>query len=322
SDYFLNSTNLAKYLCVKNEMKEEDYRTYESEALQLFNTYRNLKVRDIIKNKKELKALASYSANSLDFQKTNIEKALKKNIKSNEKSLEELKSRIEQTERLINSATNNSTYNALVDNHNELINKYETIRTRYNEAIEKYNSLDNQIHFVVEIGGGINLESRNFKIKTTQNSSRLQAFQKITDKVGSEWKTVDGFGKWIKYESKAGSAEVKIRIPRIEWAPEKESAAGNLIYKHIQGYPAHQYWLEIESPSGSWRDCRKMDMANYRERAYEAESKKLQVAEFRSGKLKDFIIGQMDSAGRIVFRRSERKNILKPQEPPVWFQGN
>ena len=62
-----------------------------------------------------------------------------------------------------------------------------------------------------------------------------------------------------------------------------------------------------------------MNGTSYRERTYEAESKKFQVAEFDSGKLASHIIGKMDNTALIMFRRSDRRDILRPQEPPIWF---
>ena len=68
SDHFINAANFAKYLCIKNGEKEENYKIYEAEAFQLFKVQRNLKVREIIKTKEDLQALASYSAHSLGFR--------------------------------------------------------------------------------------------------------------------------------------------------------------------------------------------------------------------------------------------------------------
>jgi hypothetical protein len=113
SDYFVNSTNLAKYLCVKNGMEEGIYSAYESEAAQLFDACGHLKVRDIIKTKEELRALASYSVNSLSVQESSVAKSVKSSIKSQKNSLEKLKAKIEEIEESINSAANDGTYNAL-----------------------------------------------------------------------------------------------------------------------------------------------------------------------------------------------------------------
>jgi hypothetical protein len=188
--------------------------------------------------------------------------------------------------------------------------------------VNGYNSLDLQCRSIVEIGGGINLEPRNFKIKTPQASARLQEFRRIMQTVGTEWQSIDGSGKWIRNGTATVSIEQKGNLPRTEWTSKKETTSGSCTYKHIQSDSEPQYWSAIDSQTGSWRDCRKMDSETYQERAYEPASKKLQIAYFRSGTLKSCIIGQMDDEGRIVFRRSNRTDVLKPQEPPIWFPSH
>lgn len=319
SDHFGNSSKLAKYLCVKNGMKEENYKAYDSEAAQLFKAYRNMKVRDIIKTKEELKALASYSAASLHVQEPSVAKTLKNNIISSEKSLERLGVRIEQIERSIDSAGNVSIYNRLVDEHNELVSEYKAIGQRYNQLVNRYNSLNVEYPFIIEIGGGINLEPRNFKIKPLRSSARLNEFRQIMDKVGTQWQSINGSGKWIRSRTGAGSQEAKIKLPRIEWMSKKESTLNGTVYTDIQSSAKHQYWSAMDSQTGSWRDCRKIDGSSYQERSYQVESAQLQIAEFHAGELKSCIAGKRDTTGRIVFRRLDRKDVLKPQEPPIWF---
>jgi hypothetical protein len=45
----------------------------------------------------------------------------------------------------------------------------------------------------------------------------------------------------------------------------------------------------------------------------------LHVAEYESGKLNNYIIGKRVTDNRIVFSKSTRQDIIKPQEPPVWW---
>jgi len=321
SEYFLNSTNFAKYLCVKNGSKTDKYKIYESKAMQLFKAYQNRKVRDIIKTKEEMKALASYSAETLDVQDPPIITNLERTINSEEKELKRLNNQIKKVRRTIDSTTNNYKYNTLINKHNQLVKRYETRRDRYNQAVDRYNSLSIERPYGIEIGGGINLEPRNFKIKSSPNSIKLSNFRKKMSKVSTEWSSIDGTEKWIKNRTGGKAMEVK-KVPRIEWGPIKETASNNFAYKYVQGGSDHQYWSMVEAQSGSWRDSRKLHGGWYQVRSYEAEIKKMQIAEFDSGKLNSYIIGQLDDSGRIVFRKSERQDVLKPQEPPIWFVGN
>jgi hypothetical protein len=322
-DHFINADNYAKYLCVKNGEKEENYKIYEAQALQLFKVQRNLKVREIIKSKEDLEALASYSAHSLGIQKPLAAKGLENDIRTGKETLQKLEAEIEQIRRRLSSPENLNDHNTLVDEHNRLIYQHKSMVERYNQAVNIYNSLGGiRQSSIIEIGGGINLEPRNFKIKTMPTSARLQGFKGLLDKVSTEWRSLDGSGKWIRNGTGGSVTEAKKKLPQIIWVVKKESTSNNSTYKHIQSGLENQYWSATDSQSRSWRDCRRMNRGSYLERSYEAESKKLQIARFSSGKLENCIVGQVDNTGRIMFRKSERKDIIKPQEPPIWFLKN
>jgi len=316
-EYFKNPTNVAKYLCLKHGVDENNHSAYASDSLRLFNEYRSNKVRDIIDSKEALKALATYSAQSVSI----AEPAIIKSIKSDKETLDKLESEIKKISHKINNA-NRTEYNQLVDEHNELVNRHEIIRRRLNQNIEKLKKLDPQSPSVIEIGGGINLEPRNFKIRATQSSPKIREFKEIIDKVSTEWRSIAGAGRWISSKAGAGVTEITNKLPKRKWALEKETTSGNSKYRFTSDDPDHKYWSAVDSQNGSWRDCFKIDTETYRERTYDPESKKLQVAEFRSRVLRHKIVGQMESTGRIVFQRLERKVILNPQEPPVWFPKN
>ena len=322
SDFFGSPTNLAKYLSLKNGNKEENHRAYESDALQLFKAHRNSQVKDIIRTKGDIEALASYSADALDVQKPSAARTLESNMKVDVEALEKLKAAIEQIERSISSASSASSHNALVDQHNQLVSQYNSVRDRYNQTVSRHKSLDIKSSSIIRISGGINLEPRNFKIKTPKTSAKLQGFRVIFDKIGTDWRSINGSGKWIKNGIETGRTEVKQKVPKLEWTQKKETASGSSTNRHFQADSEHQYWSAIDSQTGSWRDCRKIDGESYQERVYDPKSKKFQIAEFHSGRLVDSITGEMDNTGRIIFRKSERKDILKPQEPPIWFSGN
>ncbi|MHC1725456.1 MAG: hypothetical protein AB9866_05490 [Syntrophobacteraceae bacterium] len=322
SEHFGNPANVAKFLCQKNGMKEENFKSYESEATKLFNAHRNHKVSHFIKTREDLKALASYSAGVLQAQEPPVGKALQGNINADEATLEKLGAQIEQNKSMMDSTTDITTHNDLVDQHNALVSQYELIRNRRNDTVSRYNSLGIATRSIMEIGGGINLRPRNFKIQTPHSSTKLQEFQGIMNKTGTKWQLLNGSGKWIRNATAGNGAELKNKLPKFEWTLKKETISGGSTYRHIQADSNHQFWSATASQTESWRDCRKIDRDVYQERAFEASQKKLQIAEFHSGKLENNIVGQVDNMGRVVFRKSERKDILKTQEPPIWFLSN
>jgi hypothetical protein len=323
SDFFKNAGNYAKYLSIKKGEKEENYQIYEAEALQLFKVQRNLQVREIVKSKGDLEALASYAAHSLGIQKPLEANTLENDIRTTKETLQKLEAEIEQIRRRLSSPENLNDYNALVDQHNQLIYQYKSMVERHNRAVNIYNSLGGTRQFsIIEIGGGIDLKPRNFKIKTPPSSARLQGFKGLLDKVGTEWRSINGSGKWIRNGTGGAVTEAKNKLSQMAWIPMSEATSGSSTYKHLQSDKEHQYWSAIDSQTGSWRDCRKIDRLSYQERSYDAGPKKLQMAMFYSGNLESCIVGHIEYPDRIVFGKLERKDLLKPKDPPIWFINN
>ncbi len=320
SDFFKNAGNYAKYLSIKNGEKEDNYQIYETEALQLFKVQRNLQVKEIVKTKKDLEALASYAAHSLGIQEPLEANILENDIRSTKETLQKIEAEIEQIRRKLSSSENQNDYNALVDQHNQLIYQHKSMVERHNRAVDIFNSLGGTRQFsIIEIGGGIDLDPRNFKIKTPPSSARLQGFKGLLDKVGTEWRSLNGSGKWIRNAIGGAVTEAKSKLPEMPWVLKKEGAYGGSTYRYLQSGIENQYWSSSDSQVRSWRDCRKLNRVNYQERSYDAGTKRLQIAIFSSGRLENGIVGQIEDPERIVFRKLERKDILKPQELPIWF---
>lgn len=322
SDYFKNAANYAKYLSIRKGKKEDNYKLYEAEALQLLKIQRNLNVREIVKTKEDLEALASYSANSLGIQKPVEAKTLENDLRTSKETLQKLEAEIERIKRKLSFPENPNDHNALVDQHNRLVYQHKSMVERHNKMVNVYNSLGGVRQlYIIEIGGGINLEPRNFKIKTPPSSARLQGFKGLLDKVGTEWRSLNGSGRWIRNETGGVTTEIKSKLPRMTWVSMSEATSGSSMYKHLQSDKERQYWSATDSQTGSWRDCRKIDRVSYQERSYEAASKKFQLAKFSSGNLEGCIVGHMEHPDRIVFRKSERKDLLKQKDPPIWFDS-
>jgi hypothetical protein len=214
-----------------------------------------------------LKALASYSANSFGIQKPLEAKTLENDIRTSKETLQKLEVEIEQIRRRLSSPQTLDDHDALVDQHNKMISHYKSMLERHNQAVKIYNSLGGvRQSYIIEIGGGINLEPRNFKIKTPPSSARLQGFKGLMDKVGTEWRSINGSGKWIKNGTGGVATEIKNKLPRLAWVSMSESTSGSSTYRHLQSGKERQYWSAIDSQTGSWRDCGKIDRLSYQER--------------------------------------------------------
>jgi hypothetical protein len=193
-------------------------------------------------------------------------------------------------------------YNALVGRHNELVDEYEQIRSRLNMAVDRYNTLDVQNPYIVEIGGGINLEPSKFAIRQNASSPNLIEFKSRISKVGFRWTDTGGSKKWIRSGSTARGA-----------FPVRPRAKLN---DRIAVADQIKHWTRTDARDGSWKAAVRLDASRAQEKSYDAQQQTLQVAEFTAGKSQSLIIAQRDAKGRIVFRRAERRDVLPPQDPP------
>src|SRR5208282_1898348 len=254
-DHFISADNFAKYLSVKNGEKEENYKSYAIEAAQLFKVQSKLKVREIIKTKEDLEALASHSVHSLDIQKPMHANAIEKELKTSKETLQKLEAEIEQIRQRLSSTENHNEYNALVDYHNKLIYQHKSMVERYNQAVNIYNSLGGvRQSSVIEIGGGIDLEPGNFKIMTPSSSAKLQEFSGIIDKVSADWRSLNRSGKWIRNGIGGAVTEAKSKLPEMAWVLKKEGTSGSSTYRHLQSGIQNQYWSSSDLQVRSWRD--------------------------------------------------------------------
>ena len=303
-NYFLCPSNVAKYLCYKNNVDQQYVDTFESKAMNIFINNCNDKVGEIVREKEDLKALASYAADDL------VEKYL---IEPDRKKLEILAKDVENIKRKMKDADIYS-YNSYVDKHNQIVEQYEKIRIRLNRKIDICS------FFIVEIGGGINLESEHFNIKQTSKSFQLQNFQNIAPKTGLHWKLIEG-GKWIRSRNMVGGTSLKNVLPKVNWASEAVVEAGGKEYEYLNTGTGKKYWVETEPGSDNWRDMSKFEGSSYRERMYKDSEKVLYVAEFKSGNIDSNIVGKIVTENKIVFSKSPSRNLIKPEEPPIWWKN-
>jgi hypothetical protein len=304
-EVFQSSANVVKYLSSDIDPSTADRVNFDSEAARLFSQYQNRKVRDMLHSKRDVELLADYAARTVGYPLPTIAKNLKTQIAADKTALSNLESAIEQIKRRMNSATSSEGYNALVARHNELVDEYERVRSRLNRAVNQYNVLDIQCPYIVEIGGGINLEPSKFAIRQNASSLKLIEFKSRTSKIGLRWTDTGGSKKWIRSDS---TTREPIRVrPRAEL--NNQIAVADQI----------KHWTRTDTQDGSWKAAVRLDATRVQEKSYDAQQQALQVAEFSAGQLKSLIIAQRDPKGRIVFRRAERRDVLPPTDPPVWY---
>jgi hypothetical protein len=294
-----------KYLSSGTDPSTTDSAKFDSEAARLFNQYQNCKVRDMLHTKRDVEMLATYAAHLVDVPPPSTENNLKTRITAAKTTLANLDSTIEQIKSRMNLETSAGAYNALVDRHNELVAEYEQVRSNLNMAVDQYNTLNVQNLIITEIGGGIDLEPSKFAIQQNPLSPSLIKFKNRTGKVGSRWTDTGESKKWIRSDS-----ALKVGLPVRPRSALADQIADASQIKH---------WTRTDARDSSWKSAIRLDASRAQEKSYDSQQQTLQVAEFAAGQLQSLIIAQRDANGRIVFKRAERRNVLPPQDPPVWF---
>jgi hypothetical protein len=318
-DYFNNSMNVSKFICEKNGIDQQRYKIYQEEGSTIFKSNFNKQVKSIIKTKKDLTALAMYASDNIDIYPPHIVDVLIREIDNNKAMLDKLESEIN----IMNMNMQNAgirEYRSLVSEYNEMVDQYEILRQKYNQNLDYYNKLDVEFPQIVEIGGGINLEPRNFRIRKAFNSKKLRQFENIAEKTKYEWTIIDGKGKWIRSKTNTGVSSFQNKLPDINWISKSaiKTAKGES-FEFLITELDEAYWVST-SAEGSWRDLLKSEKSKYRERSFDQKTRKLHIAEFESGNLKKYVTGQFINEDYIVFSESDRKDLMVPSIPPAWWK--
>jgi hypothetical protein len=167
--YFLNANNVARFLCYRNQTAENSYGIFELEAEQIFGHYMNDSVGSMIKDKRDLEALASYASSKIKGDEPDKIKKQKNALNQYKNEMNRFKKKNSELENKIKYAISIEEHNRLVEEYNDNVDKYEKLRKSYNFLVDAFNKQSGAIiQKVIQIAGGINLESKYFKILRVQ----------------------------------------------------------------------------------------------------------------------------------------------------------
>ncbi len=195
STYFNDTKDLAHFLSEKSGQED---------ALRIMNSRGHQPVRTLIHEQKDLQAFALFAgerkrpmaAIRLEISQLEEEnKALTEKRKELSLLQEQIKDSPNMTHELFNAEV--EAYRARSDRFNERV-------TDFNQAQSKITPL------LVEVGGGINLESESFKMSTVQNSPLLKSFKAVVINTKTDWTESQSGEKWVTN---------KVRQTRIEVQP-------------------------------------------------------------------------------------------------------
>lgn len=327
-EYFVSPSNIAKFLCCRNNIHEDAATTFQAKATDIMAINGEKQVREIIETKKDLEALAEYASDNIESPPAPIAEKWEAEIDKGKSDLDKMDQEIGSLKaRMVDSDSDE-----LYDLHNRLVDQYNSRLSEVKADIAFYNQLHVFGTSVVEIGGGINLEPQNFNVKRTSTSLKLEAFKGITEKAGVDWQIMDDSQNWVKSRNQSGGYDYRNSLPKLNFVRtvnkqadttfEHVSASDSFVFNGktiVRAGTNQDYWASTTGQADSWRDLLKVDKSVYRERMFNKAENVLHVSEYESGMLKNYIIGKKVSENRIVFSKSTRQDLMKPQEPPVWW---
>jgi hypothetical protein len=295
AEFFQTPANVEKYLSGTHDKARLERSSWTVEANRLFEQYQQRKVREMVDSKRALEKLADYAASAVQPPKPTSQTKLDEQIELGKQDLEQLKTKITRLKRQLQQDTDPDSHNSLVDVHNQLVGRYELVRQNLNALIDQHNAMHFRSPFIVEIGGGINLEPSKFAIRQQTSSPSLIKLKEIAKVVQPQWtRTVDA-ESWICSKTSARPAR------KNRFDPPDISAAAQQV-RRLTNSP--------DSDNGSWSEAVKLDGTRSQEKSYNAQKQQIQIARFSSGRLQDLVVGHRDSDGRIIFERSDRTNVI------------
>ena len=219
--YFTDTNDLAEFLSLK--AGAEKNTTYTTEASSILKTIGKQPLRTLLKSQKDVQAFALFAGHKKQPAE-NFKNEIKR-IEEENKLLDDLQKQLTAQEKQLRTfraniasgitTTNNSQqqYNLMVEDQNKQIKEYQLRAEVFNKKVMIYNqNQKSQSPQIVEIGGGINLESESFKINTVESSPQLNTFKNITYKAKPEWTDISKGEKWITNKASVTKPEAQKAI--------------------------------------------------------------------------------------------------------------
>ena len=214
---------------------------------------------------------------------------------------------------------NTASHNRNLAEHNRLVNRYNAIRGEHNRGVAQINSLKSIVKSTVEIGGGIGLQPKRFTVRKAR-SAALNKLGSLSGIAANQWTKLPSGEFWARSRSsdrKDRPVTVNLGKAWVHDVQEKSATGSFVRYGSASG---EKYWLNVDKASGGWRDQRTTRAGAIESRLFDPTERVLHIAAHRRGELIYYLHGQRGAGKRIIFRRSDRTNLLRPIVPPRWFK--
>ncbi|MCD4699088.1 MAG: hypothetical protein K8R91_00745 [Phycisphaerae bacterium] len=314
---FPSNEHLARYLALASGVDKTQSARFLDRAIQKRQLYSGEKsVRKIIHKEDEIGALALYVAGEIDVADPPELTKLDASIRSGKSETKEIERQIKDLSAIM--ARSNEAHNRNVGRYNRLVDQQRKLAQSVNSKVERYNSQQVVKRSIVQITGGIALEPEEFTVRLVQSSPSLRQLKEVLGTIKRTLGVIGGEG-WVRTRSHAGGSSPKHRVLARPWKTEQTHLMKERGLTTATSGSSRRYWRKILQKTAGWRDQVNWGNGRIIERYYDSAKRNINIAEFKAGKLKAHIVGQYDGQDKIVFRKSSRRDLLRPETPPSWW---
>ena len=313
---FSSDDLLAQFLAYSAGEDETQASRYSFDAKVFRDLHGSDRISQVITNKQSLRAFASVAVTTIDIPQPPDTAALDETITTKKAEVERLRARLQSVKSAMD-AGNAYVYNSYVNTYNSLLRQLRTAQNEANQYVYIYNSRSTYSQHVCEISGGIGLEPSKFKVRQTPESPLLDQTKRVAQ-MKEPSAVLEGEQWGRSTPARAPHPKKTLQLKR-SWVQGEKRQTETATLSSASTGDAEHYWRSSAGSSGNWQD-QTIRTRTATERAYDASSRTLQVADFEAGKLKTCVVGKYDGQGSIVFEKSPRQNISGPQQPPGWWR--
>jgi hypothetical protein len=210
------------------------------------------------------------------------------------------------------------THNRFLNEHNRLVAEQNALVERHNRLVRQHDSFRVVNRYITEIGGGIDLRPKNFRVEPRRGSQIVQELRSKGAKATNRFEPEAPAGSWIRSRSVAVLEAEPIGQLRHQIVSRSSRKKGGRFIQEYQVNRTGRYWLSEEQTAGGWRDQLSRNDGRQRERYFDSDKKELHVVDRAGEKVQEHIVASTDSGNRIVFQRAANKNVANPGVPPFW----
>ncbi|MCF7936763.1 MAG: hypothetical protein K9L28_10530 [Synergistales bacterium] len=281
-----------------------------------YREVRHRPLASILETRDDLEAFGMHAGGAIAERAPTERNALDHRLGELRGRLDRKRKEIEQAKaELDRLAGNPEAYNRQVGVHNRRVAEYEGLRNRYNSAAERYNRLaGRKTTYIVEIGGGINLEPRHFTITRDSADPAFAAFRQAAAEADS---TPGGLRSSGPTRTTAHREPPE---PAIGWTSRatRETAGARLVYGES---PEVKHWTLRETARPvtrtqlRWIATGRTDV--YR---FDRENGSAAYARYDGGTALEGFQARTTATGAIVLTPLDGETLAPPTFPPRWWE--